>query len=131
LEGSGGVEVVLVSSLIETEPEGAAGQPRFLNAAAIVRTRLDPQALLALCKAAERAMGRVDRGRWGPREADADIIFYGDRIIDTPELAIPHPLMHKRIFVLEPLCEIAPGWLHPVLKKTVRELLAVISPASI
>jgi len=118
--------VVRVSAMYETRPYGVTDQPMFINAAAEVSTTLEPVELLALCKEAEVASGRVSRFRWGPREVDVDIIFYGDSVVDLPGLHVPHQDMHKRLFVLEPMCEIAPDFTHPVLKKTVREMMTEI-----
>jgi 2-amino-4-hydroxy-6-hydroxymethyldihydropteridine diphosphokinase len=118
-----GVEVVTESSRIETEPWGITDQPRFLNMAVEARTGRTPQELLGICKDIEHEMGRVETGRWGPRVIDIDILLYDAEVIDEPGLQVPHPLMHERRFVLEPLAEIAPEAVHPVLKKIVRKLL--------
>ncbi|MBK7862055.1 MAG: 2-amino-4-hydroxy-6-hydroxymethyldihydropteridine diphosphokinase [Archangiaceae bacterium] len=110
---------------------GAAGagrrvpQPAYLNAVAEVETALEPHALLARLREIEQAEGRpAQRERWQPRTLDLDLLLYGDRVIDSPELKVPHPELHRRRFVLEPLCELAPDAVHPQLKITVRELLA-------
>lgn len=103
-----GVVVEAVSDLIETVPSGGPSQPPFLNGAARIRTDLTPGDLLALLKEAERAAGREDHGvRWGPREADLDLLLYGDETIETEELTVPHPRMRERMFVLDPLTEVA------------------------
>lgn len=103
-----GVRVVRLSSVYETEPVGVEGQPPYLNLVAVVSTRLDPHALLAACQTVESANGRVRTVRWGARTLDIDLLLYEGVELDTPELAIPHPRMHERAFVLMPLIEVAP-----------------------
>jgi 2-amino-4-hydroxy-6-hydroxymethyldihydropteridine diphosphokinase len=110
-----------ISSIYDTEPLGNVNQPRFLNLAAEVFTRLSPEGLLALTKGIERKMGRYSRSG-EPRVIDIDIVLYGDTVLDTPDLVIPHQKMAERSFVLMPLAEIAPDLVHPVLKKTIKEL---------
>jgi len=108
LEAPGRVRVTKQSSLYETAPIGVTDQPWFLNLVVEVETDLDPQALLDLALAVERGLGRVRTQRWGPRTVDIDILLYDTVQMDTPTLAIPHPEMTRRRFVLEPLLEIAP-----------------------
>ncbi len=101
-------EVVRVSSFLRTAPWGVAEQPPFLNAVAEIRTHLEPLPLLHALKKLETELGRVPTYRWGPRAIDFDIILYGARKIDLPDLKIPHPRYEERDFVLKPLAEIAP-----------------------
>jgi 2-amino-4-hydroxy-6-hydroxymethyldihydropteridine diphosphokinase len=110
-----------ISAIYDTEPVGEMDQPRFLNMACEVFTRLSPDGLLALVKGIESKMGR--HGRTGePRIIDIDILLYGDKIVKTKDLEIPHPEMAARQFVLVPLAEIAPDAVHPVTKKTIKEM---------
>lgn len=118
------IELINVSGLVETEPVGGPPQDKFLDGAAEIKTELSPRELLALLKKIEREVGRVASSvKWGPREIDLDILLFGDLKIDEQDLKIPHPLLHLRRFMLEPLCEIAPDAIHPVLNKKVGEIL--------
>jgi 2-amino-4-hydroxy-6-hydroxymethyldihydropteridine diphosphokinase len=110
-----------VSSIYDTEAVGPITQPRFLNLACEAFTHLTPEGLLALAKGIEQKMGRYSKSG-EPRVIDIDIILYGDHVVDTKGLVIPHPHMQERSFVLIPLSEIAPDVVHPVLKKTMKEL---------
>ncbi len=112
-----------VSPIYETEPVGNINQPLFLNLVCQVYTSLAPINLLTLAKGIESKLGRVSRSN-DPRPIDIDILFYGDQVINTPELTIPHPRLVERAFVLVPLSKIAPDLRHPVNGKTIKELLA-------
>jgi 2-amino-4-hydroxy-6-hydroxymethyldihydropteridine diphosphokinase len=114
LAASDGVEVVAVSTLRETEPVGVGEQPRFLNGAVALETTLEARELLDLLLAIEQRFGRVRvPGEHGPRTLDLDLLLYGEEEIDEPGLAVPHPRLHARRFVLEPLAELAPGLAVP------------------
>lgn len=115
-------DVTATSSFYETEPVEYTAQPWFLNIAVALETVLMPRQLLSKIQAIEHEMGRNRGVAKGPRLIDLDIVLFGHSIVETPQLTIPHPAMHKRRFVLEPLAEIAPEVRHPVIKKTVREL---------
>ena len=113
----------LSSGIYETAAWGNTGQPAFLNQVLLVETSLSPEDLLKAVLSIELAMGRVRSEKWGPREIDIDILFYGEEIIHMPHLQIPHPEIPNRRFVLEPLAEIAPALVHPVLKVNMETLL--------
>ncbi|MCX5671909.1 MAG: 2-amino-4-hydroxy-6-hydroxymethyldihydropteridine diphosphokinase [Planctomycetota bacterium] len=119
------VRVMAVSALMETAPVGGPpGQGPYLNGAAAIETDLEPAALLAELKRIERALGRREGPRWGPRPIDLDILLYDSLVLNTPDLTLPHPRLRERRFVLEPLAAIAPDARDPVTGLTVRELVA-------
>jgi 2-amino-4-hydroxy-6-hydroxymethyldihydropteridine diphosphokinase len=116
-----------VSPLLESPAVGGPpDSPAFLNAVAEIETSRAPEALLDRLLYIERQLGRVRKQKWEPRLIDLDILLYGDEIIHTPRLTVPHPLMHQRRFVLEPLAQIAPDIAHPVFHKTAAELLRLL-----
>lgn len=127
LEADPATRVVAASGIWETEPVGPPGQGPYLNAVLAIESRLPARALLDRLLEIEREAGRdraAERQRWGPRLLDLDLLLYGSTRIEEPGLEIPHPRLHERAFVLEPLCEIAPDLVHPVLDERMAALLA-------
>lgn len=117
-------EIKAVSSLYETAAWGKTDQPSFLNQALQIETTLSPRQLLKQILKTEEQIGRKRKEKYGPRIIDIDILFFNQQVFDSPSLKIPHPQIQNRRFVLTPLVEIAPGLIHPVLKKTISELLS-------
>ena len=120
------LRVVRESPVYETAPQEVTNQPWFLNQVIEVETALFPLQLLRRARKVEESMGRRRTVAKGPRTIDIDILFIGNKVISTPMLTVPHPAAHERRFVLAPLANLAPGLVHPVLKQSVRELLARI-----
>lgn len=130
LDADAQIEVVACSQLYRTAPVGPP-QPDYLNCCALLQTSLTPTALLRRLLAVEAAFGRVRRQRWGPRLLDLDLLLFGDWVIDTPTLQVPHPRMHERAFVLVPLAEIAPDWIDPVSGKAIAQLNQQVDPIGV
>ncbi len=124
---SPGLHVARVSPVYETEPQDLKNQPWFLNLVAEVQTGLFPMQLLTRVRKIERELGRKRTVDKGPRSIDIDILLYGESVIDSHDLVVPHPRMTERRFVLQPLADLAPDLRHPVLRRTVKELLAAVS----
>ncbi|MFQ3678943.1 MAG: 2-amino-4-hydroxy-6-hydroxymethyldihydropteridine diphosphokinase [Pseudanabaenaceae cyanobacterium] len=113
-------------------PDGqAAPQPDYWNGCALLATDLPPLGLLQVLLGIERKLGRERHAPWAPRTLDLDLLLYGDRHIQEPELMVPHPRLHHRAFVLQPLCDLAPDWKHPVLQKTIWELAQAPTDADV
>ncbi len=122
-------EVIEASSFYRTEPVGKKDQGWFINCVAHITTGLEPNGLLSFLLSIEKEMGRERKEKWGPRTIDLDILFYGDTVMKEGSLIIPHPLVQERRFVLIPLVELAPDLVHPVLKKSIIQLLAICPEA--
>lgn len=124
--------IVARSVFFVSEPWGFESDNSFLNACVAAETTIEPKECLRLIKDIERTLGRpaAVSGSYKDRVIDLDILFYDHLVLDEPELVVPHPLLHQRGFVLEPLAEIAPDLMHPVLQKTIRELLSELNGQS-
>ncbi|MBI3324242.1 MAG: 2-amino-4-hydroxy-6-hydroxymethyldihydropteridine diphosphokinase [Candidatus Omnitrophica bacterium] len=119
-----------MAPIYETKPIGGPPQPDFLNSVVELETSLSPHELFAWLQALERELGRTPGPRWGPRVIDLDLLFYDEMVIEEPAFTIPHPRLHERAFVLEPLVQLAPEFVHPVLRRSVTQLLQDV-PASL
>ncbi|TDT51349.1 2-amino-4-hydroxy-6-hydroxymethyldihydropteridine diphosphokinase [Fonticella tunisiensis] len=117
-----GMSIIKKSGIYETEPYGYKNQPPFINGVIEVETSLSCREVLKELLDIEAGLGRVREFKWGPRIIDLDIIFYNDEVYNEEDLKVPHPDMHNREFVLKPLCDIAPDFMHPILNKRVIEL---------
>ncbi len=118
-----GVRLLRSSSFYRTEPVGPQDQPWFINAVAEIRTSLSPRRLFHSLKEIERLMGRAEGPKWGPRLIDLDLLLYGQELLQESDLVIPHPELHRRRFVLVPLCELASYAIHPAFGVSARGLL--------
>ncbi len=118
-------DIIKISNIYETKAWGLKEQPDFLNRAVLISTTLSPLDLLNAINKIETSLGRIRTQKWGPRTLDIDILFYNNEIINLPQLIVPHPYIQERLFTLQPLNDIAPDFMHPLLYKTISELLAV------
>jgi 2-amino-4-hydroxy-6-hydroxymethyldihydropteridine diphosphokinase len=125
------ITLIRASHIYQTPPWGFTDQPSFLNQVIETETELEPEALLKKLKQIEKALGRVDTVRYGPRCIDLDILFYGDEVYHSEILDIPHPMIAERAFVLVPMNELAPDFIHPQLNLSISELLRNIDHSSI
>ncbi len=125
-----GMRLGVRSQLYKTAAVGPP-QPDYINACAVFHTVLSPESVLEVLLTTEASFGRIRRERWGPRTLDLDLLLYGDQVVDTLRLILPHPRMHERAFVLVPLAEIVPDWRHPVRQRTVQELLEQVNIAGV
>lgn len=123
LAASPSIRLVQMAPIYETKPVGGPPQPDFLNSVVELDTSLSPPALLAHLQQLERDLGRMPSARWGPRAIDLDLLFYDERVLHEPHLIIPHPRLHERAFVLAPLAQLAPQFVHPVLRRSIAQLL--------
>lgn len=124
LKGTPGIAEFELSKIYETSPVGFLEQGHFLNGVIRLRTNLLPREVLHLCQAVEQQMRRVKTVRFGPRNIDIDLLFYDSHVVSEPNLTVPHPRAHIRLFVLKPMCDLAPDFEHPILHKTMAQLLA-------
>ncbi len=116
------IEILQKSEIIETKPFGKINQPNFINCVVKIDTIFSASNLLETCLNIENKLKRIRIEKWGPRTIDIDLLFYGNEIIESQNLTIPHPELHKRLFVLNSLNEICPEFVHPKLNKTIKEL---------
>lgn len=115
------------SSLIETKAEGNPNQPDFINCVIEIETEFHPETLMNACLEIEKKMGRTRKKKWEPRLIDIDILLFEGGYIESKKVTIPHPLCHKRRFILQSLAEICPEYVHPIKNKTMKELLEELS----
>ena len=125
------IDVKRISSVYETAPVDLEDQPKFLNVVVEIETELFPMQLFSITQRIEQQLGRERRVEKGPRTIDIDILLFGRFLIESPKLVVPHPRMHQRRFVLEPMAELAPELRHPALKRTMRELRSATTSQSV
>jgi 2-amino-4-hydroxy-6-hydroxymethyldihydropteridine diphosphokinase len=130
LEQAAGITLQARSHWYETQAVGPP-QPDYLNGCALLDVTLSPHDLLHVLLQLETRLGRVRRERWGPRTLDLDLLLFGNQILDCPTLQIPHPHLHERAFVLVPLAEIAPQWIHPLLGLSITDLLQQVDTSGV
>jgi len=127
-----GLRILDSSRVFHSQPMGPAGQPDYLNAVVLLGADMEAETLLQHLQRIEKQHGRIrTEEHWGPRTLDLDLIAYNDTAMQTKHLTLPHPHMHERMFVLQPLCDIRPNWRHPVLKQTARELLESLAATGV
>ncbi|MFC1528847.1 2-amino-4-hydroxy-6-hydroxymethyldihydropteridine diphosphokinase [Candidatus Latescibacterota bacterium] len=131
LNSSPEILVMNVSNIYETVPVGGPVQPDYLNAAVEIETILEPEGLFRHCSGIEKAMGRERTEKYGPRIIDIDIVLYNQLVLKTDDLTIPHPRMHERAFVLRPLADLVPDYVHPVTGLAVKELLERVDQSGV
>ncbi len=124
-------EIARISPVYETAPVGNIPQPHFLNAVIELQTAIGPLELFIHLKNLEKTVGRKERPRWHEREIDLDLLFYGDLILESATLTVPHAELHRRAFVLVPMRDLDPDFMHPVLKKSVAELLSNVDATGV
>jgi 2-amino-4-hydroxy-6-hydroxymethyldihydropteridine diphosphokinase len=127
-----GVHVVQMAAILETAPVGGPPQGLYLNTVVEVETTRSPRDLLTISQGIERRLGRLPaQERWSPRPIDLDLLLYGDTVINEQDFIVPHPRLHERLFVLEPLMEINPDFIHPILKKSANEIYSMAEKSKI
>lgn len=127
VKATNGITILKKSTIIETEPWGYTDQDTFLNGVLEIKTFLPPGELMTRLLAIEEELKRVRTIHWGPRTLDLDIIFYDDYVTDDPHVILPHPRAHERVFVMEPMAQIAPYFIHPVLNKSMTDILKALN----
>jgi len=122
-----GIEIEAISNIIETLPYGFYNQANFLNCTLRLNTEISAYRLLGITQTVENKLGRERNFKWGPRNIDIDILLYGDNIIETEDLLIPHPAIRQRTYLLQSLQELCPDLIHPLYKRTIEDLLQIIT----